>query len=116
MPMKKLIWAGVALCMTLSVVLLVTKPNESDYVTWMQNHFDVQCLNKQCHAFEIYAIENGQEKVVTMTAVHRIYSQSIFCMTNEIIYRNLEDSSYKLVLKVKGYFGKIKLVNKQQKY
>lgn len=115
--MKKKIWmviSVVALLLILSTILILTKPNESDYARWMESNYNVQCLDFNCNAFDIRFSEDGTEKVVTMTSAHGGYSPGIFVMRKEMVYRNLEDSSYILDLKVKGWFGKISIVDEKK--
>jgi CDP-diacylglycerol pyrophosphatase len=106
--MKKRVWL-----ISLSIVILVAacgvfivkqKPSETDFASWMENTYAIQCLDYNCDTFQIDATE-GKEPIL-MQNVHGGYSAGIFVMKVDKTYRNFDDSSYYLVIDVKGYLGK----------
>jgi len=112
--MKKNVWIGLSLIGLVAIVcttLVLTKPNESDFVKWMELTYDVNCLDFNCEAFKIKVKENGENNVITMQSASGGYSSGIFVMKREVNYRNFEDSSYILNIKVKGFLGGISVVD-----
>lgn len=117
--MKKKIWVVTSvgvLLLIVSTILILSKSNESDYAKWMESDYNVQCLDFNCNTFDIRVIEENEEQVVRMTSARGSYSPGIFVMRKEMVYRNLEDASYVLDLKVKGLFGGISIVNEKISY
>lgn len=112
--MKKKVWITLSIIGLVAIVcttLVLTKPNESDFVNWMEQTYDVDCLDFNCDAFEIKVKVNGENNVITMQSANGAFSPGIFLMKKEVNYRNFEDSSYILDLKVKGFLGVISVVD-----
>ena len=106
----------IGLVMIVFTTLVLTKPNESDFVKWMEQTYDVDCLDFNCEAFKIKVIENGQNNIITMQSANGGYSPGIFLMKREVNYRNFEDSSYILNIKVKGFLGVISVVDETKQF
>lgn len=116
--MKKNKWMFISiasLLLIVSTILIVTKPNESDFVIWMEDNYNVHCYDPNCDAFEMTIKKDGEEKVIVMQSAQSSYSPGLFIMSKEIVYRNLEDSSLVLELKVKGLVGKILIVDEKKR-
>ncbi|MBT2681984.1 MULTISPECIES: hypothetical protein [Bacillaceae] len=99
----------------IGTTFFLTKPNESDFVMWMEQTYDVNCLDYNCDAFKLKVIEHGENKVITMQVVSGGYSPGTFLMNRELKYRNYENSSYVLDIDVIGILGKISLVNETKR-
>jgi len=116
--MKKRKWIILSL---LGVVVFVgttfalTKPTETDFVIWMEQTYDVNCLDYNCDAFKLKVIEGGENKVITMQVSSGGYSPGTFVMKREVKYRNFENPSYILDLNVIGLLGKISLVDETKR-
>lgn len=106
--MNKKVWltllSVVIIAVGFAVIVAKQKPNDVDFVRWMENAYGVQCLDYNCANFEIELAEEGEEPIVMQTA-HGSYSPGIFVMDVQRTYRNLEDSSYHLDIKLKGFLG-----------
>lgn len=116
--MKKKVWITFSFILLVAIIcttLIVKKPNQSDYAMWVEDTYNVQCLDFNCNAFDFEVTDEGQEKTITMQSIHGGYSPGIFVMKIDRVYRNLEDPSYKLDLEVKGFLGEINVVNETEK-
>lgn len=106
--MKKKFWLILMLVVIISVAsaLIVAqhKPNDEDLMSWMEDTYGIQCLDYNCDNFEVELTEKGNEPIL-MQNVHGGYSPGIFVMEVDRTYRNLEDSSYKLDIEIKGFLG-----------
>lgn len=96
---------------TAASIAVILKPNEADFARWMEETYDVQCLDESCGAFHI---EEGDEKIL-LQSMRGSYSPGIFQMRVHEIYRNLEDPSYFLELKAAGFLGKITIEEEKVK-
>ncbi|WP_053366428.1 hypothetical protein [Bacillus sp. FJAT-27245] len=115
MKRKKLIAISfVSLLLIVSAILMWTKPTESQYASWMEETYKVRCLDYNCDTFKLIYSEVNERKELTMTSVYGSYSPGIFMIRKNNSYRNLEDPSYILDLKVKGIFGKILIENERK--
>lgn len=79
------------------------KPGDQDFVSWMENMYEITCLDYNCSTFEFTHAE-GKEPIVMQT-VHGTYSPGTFVMEVDRQYRNLEDSSYYLDIEVNGFLS-----------
>ncbi|QCR31918.1 hypothetical protein [Lysinibacillus sp. SGAir0095] len=106
--MKKKVWIiliiVVIIAVASAVIVASQKPNDKDFVRWMEDTYGVQCLNYNCDIFEVELTEKGK-KTILMQNVHGSYSPGIFVMEVDRTYRKLEDSSYKLDIEIKGFLG-----------
>lgn len=78
--MKKRKWVVMSLIgvvLIISIIFVLTKPNETDFVRWMEQTYDVNCLDYNCDAFKVKVIEDGENKVITMQvssgAIHQAH-------------------------------------------
>ena len=94
----------VTLTVASAVIVAKQKPNEEDLVRWMEDTYGIQCLDYNCDALEVEQTEKVKEPIL-MQNVHGGYSPGTFVMEVNRKYRNLEDSSYKLDIKIKGFLG-----------
>lgn len=84
--MKKRKWLlSLAPIMMAAVILISLKPNETDFGIWMEDTYEVQCLNEVCDVFQL---ETGNEKIV-MQSVQVGFSPGIFVARMHKTYRNL---------------------------
>ncbi|MFT9597219.1 hypothetical protein [Mesobacillus sp.] len=110
--MKKWTWLLLLVALiTAASIAAVLKPNEADFASWMEETYDVQCLDERCGAFYI---EEGDEKIL-LQSMHGSYSPGIFQMRVNEVYRNLDDPSYYLELEVAGFLGKITIEEEKVK-
>ncbi len=101
--MKKIIRLALIAAALAAVVLL--KPGEEDFTSWMEDTYEIQCLDETCDVFQL---ESGKEQVVMQT-VQGGYSPGIFLSRVHKTYRNQEDPSYHLEIKASGFLGNISL-------
>lgn len=116
--MKKKKWSVLSLIgvvVMVCITFVLTKPSETDFVVWMEQTYDVNCLDDNCDAFKVKVIEGGENKVITMQVSSGGYSPGTFVMKREVKYRNFENPSYILDLNVIGFLGKISLVNETKR-
>ncbi|MBT2641534.1 hypothetical protein J7I80_04805 [Bacillus sp. ISL-41] len=116
--MKKRKWIVLSLIgviLIVSTTFALTKPNETDFVIWMEQTYDVNCLDYNCDAFKVKVIEDGENKVITMQVSSGGYSPGTFVMKREVNYRNFDNPSYILDLNVIGFLGKISLVDETKR-
>ncbi|WP_226647226.1 hypothetical protein [Mesobacillus subterraneus] len=90
---------------TAAVIALVNKPNEADFASWMEDTYEVQCLDDVCDVFQI---ETSNEQIV-MQSVQGGFSPGIFVARMHKTYRNQDDPSYHLELKASGFLEKIRI-------
>lgn len=110
--MKKRKWPLLlAVVMIAAVIAIIQKPNQADFASWMEDTYEVQCLDEQCGAFQI---EEDNEKIL-MNSVRGGYAPGIFITKINNTYRNLEDPSYQLDLEAAGFFGKIMIKSEKVK-
>ncbi|WP_019413578.1 hypothetical protein [Paenisporosarcina sp. TG20] len=106
--MKKKFWLTliiiVIIAVASAVIVAKQKPNNEDLVRWMEDTYGIQCLDYNCDTFELELTKNGKEPIL-MQNVHGGYSPGTFVMEVNRTYRNLEDSSYKLDIEIKGFLG-----------
>jgi hypothetical protein len=88
---------------TAASIAVILKPDEADFASWMEETYEIQCLDERCEAFHI---EEGDEKIL-LQSMRGGYSPGIFQMKVHEAYRNLDDPSYYLELEVAGFVGKI---------
>lgn len=115
--MRKIIWSVLLLIAIVAVctALIVTKPDETDYVRWMEDTYDSNCLDYNCDNFDVEVTEEGMKRTITMQSMHGGFSPGTFVMKKETVYRNFDDSAYKLDLEVKGFMGDITIVDEVKK-
>lgn len=87
-----------------AVIVAKQKPNDEDLVRWIEDTYEIQCLDYNCDTFEVELPEKDKEPIL-MQNVHGGYSPGTFVMEVNRTYRNLEDSSYKLDIELKGFLG-----------
>ncbi|MBT2692748.1 hypothetical protein [Bacillus sp. ISL-55] len=107
-------WAWLLLLVVLiaaASVAVILKPDQADFASWMEETYDVQCLDERCGAFHI---GEGGEKVL-LQSMQGGYSPGIFQMTVHEAYRNLDNPSYYLELEVAGFLGKITIKEEKVK-
>jgi hypothetical protein len=92
-----------AVVMIAAVIAIIQKPNEADFAIWLEDTYEVQCLDELCDVFQL---ETGNEKIV-MQWVQGGYSPGIFIARMNKVYRSHEDSSYHLEIKANGFLGNI---------
>lgn len=83
-------------------IAIILKPNEADFASWMEETYEIQCLDERCSAFHI---EEGDEKIL-LQSMQGSYSPGIFQMRVHEAYRNLEDPSYYLELEAAVFLEK----------
>lgn len=93
----------VMLAVVFAVIVAQQKPNDLEFVTWMESTYGIQCLDYNCATFEIESAE-GEEPILMQTQ-EGSYSPGTFVMEVDREYWNSEDSSYVLDIKVKGFLG-----------
>ncbi|KGP91988.1 hypothetical protein N780_15555 [Pontibacillus chungwhensis BH030062] len=104
----------VHIVLMVSILLIIMKPDNTDYALWLKNHYDVQCLDVTCDSFEVEAEnENGKDKQITMITAKESYTSGVFTMRKDVAYRNLEDPTYHLDLKVRGFFNEFSIINEE---
>ncbi|WP_102261065.1 hypothetical protein [Mesobacillus jeotgali] len=102
--MKKWMWLLLLVgLITVASIAVILKPDEADFASWMEETYEIQCLDERCGAFHI---EDGDEKIL-LQSMHGSYSPGIFQMRVHEAYRNLDDPSYYLELEVAGFLGNI---------
>ena len=104
--MKLFFFFTVVFLLTSSVISVILKPNEEDLFRWMEETYEIKCLYADCDTFEV--LEEGKDPIIMQTMRGR-YSDGIFVMEVNRTYRNLEDSSYKLDIHLKGFLGKFSI-------
>ena len=87
-----------------AVIVAKLKPNDEDFVRWMEDTYGIQCLSYNCDIFEVELTEKDKEPILMQT-VHGGYSPGTFIMEVNRTYRNFEDSSYQLDIGIKGFLG-----------
>lgn len=106
----RLIFTMVVIAVASAVIVAKQKPNDEDLVRWMENTYGIQCLDYNCETFEVELTKKGKEPML-MQNVRGSYSPGIFVMEVDRTYRNLEDSSYKLDIEIKGFLGEFTIEN-----
>ena len=102
--MKKRKWLlSLAPILVAGVIAISLKPNETDFAIWMEDTYEVQCLDEVCDVFQL---ETANEKIV-MQSVQGGFSPGIFVARMHKTYRNLDDASYHLELKATGFLENI---------
>ncbi|MBT2680445.1 hypothetical protein J7E38_15650 [Bacillus sp. ISL-35] len=101
--MKKIVRLALIVAALAAVVL--QKPGEEDFASWMEETYEIQCLDETCDVFQL---ESGAEQVV-LQSVQGGYSPGIFVSRVHKTYRNQEDPSYHLELKASGFLGDFSL-------
>lgn len=101
--MKRIV--RLALIMVSLTAVLLLKPGEEDFASWLEDTYEIRCLDETCDVFQI---ESGTEQVV-LQSVQGGYSPGIFVSHVNKTYRNQEDPSYHLELKASGFLGDISL-------
>jgi hypothetical protein len=99
---RLLLLAGV---MVGSVIAITQKPNETDFASWMEETYEVQCLDEVCDVFQL---ETGKEQIIMQT-VQGGFSPGIFKARMHKTYRNHDDPSYHLELKASGFLNNIRV-------
>ena len=115
--MRKRVWFLLSLLtLTVACVVLIInqKPSEADFAKWMEKTYKIQCLDYNCHTFQLDVTDDKEP--ILMQSVHGGYSPGIFVMKLNHTYRNLNDSSYILNIEVEGFFGDFKIKDETIKY
>lgn len=102
--MKKRVWIILPIVVMAVIVIVIAvnmKPTETDFASWIENTYEVQCLDKRCDTFKL------EEGKILMHAVQGGYSPGIFVARINKVYRNDEDPSYHLELEAAGFLGNI---------
>ncbi|MCM3576344.1 hypothetical protein M3172_24565 [Mesobacillus subterraneus] len=102
--MKKRKWLLLMpLIIIAAVFASIQTPSEADFASWMEETYEVQCLDELCDVFQL---ETVNEKIV-MQSVQGGFSPGIFIARMNKTYRNHEDPSYHLEIKARGFLGNI---------
>lgn len=102
--MKKRTWLLLMPVIIIAAVIAsIQKPNETDFAIWMENTYEVQCLDEVCDVFQL---ESVNEKIV-MQSVQGGFSPGIFVARMHKTYRNQDDPSYHLEIKASGFLENI---------
>jgi hypothetical protein len=110
--MKKWTWLLVLLIVIIAAVnVIMFKPNEADFASWMEDTYEIQCLDERC---EVFQIEGGNEPII-LQSMQGGYSPGIFIMEVNQTYRNFDNPSYYLELEATGFLGKIKIQKEKVK-
>lgn len=86
-----------------AVITITQKPNEDDFASWMEDTYEVKCLDEVCDVFQL---ETGKEQIVMQT-VQGGFSPGILVARMHKTYRNHDDPSYHLELKASGFLKNI---------
>ena len=101
--MKRNIFLFVIILTVISAVFILTqKTSDEELERWMEETYEIKCLSSNCDTFEV--LEEEKEPIIMQT-MNGSYSTGIFVMEVKRTYRNLEDSSYKLDIHLKGFLG-----------
>ena len=102
--MKNKVWIILPIVVMAVIAIVISvnmKPTETDFARWMEDTYEVQCLDKHCDTF------NLEEGKILMHAVQGGYSPGIFVSRINKVYRNYDDPSFHLELKASGFLENI---------
>ncbi|MDP5275125.1 hypothetical protein [Chengkuizengella axinellae] len=94
----------------ISIFVNKMKPTSYDYSEWMEERYNVKCwkhYNDKCSVFDFELEENGETKSITFQTAKSSYKSGIFVLEMSSKYRSYDDRKYKLDISVKGFLGKI---------
>ena len=102
----------IALIVTmLSVAFLASKkPEVEDLFRWMTETYDIECLDKGCKTFRVFD-ENKQS--ILMETIKEDVSSSVFKIEVKREYRNQENPTYYLDLRVEGFFDDFNILEEK---
>ena len=106
MNVKKRVIALILLLALIVTMLFVAflmskKPEVEDLFVWMSETYDIECLDNGCQTFRVFD-ENKQS--ILMETIKEDVSSSVFKIEVKREYRNQENSTYYLDLRVEGFF------------
>ena len=106
MNVKKRVIAFILLLALIVTMLFVAflmskKPEVEDLFVWMSETYDIECLDNGCQTFRVFD-ENKQS--ILMETIKEDVSSSVFKIEVKREYRNQENSTYYLDLRVEGFF------------
>lgn len=108
---KKILFtlSGIILFAAIVVAMYIAnqKPSDEKFPKWMEETYAIDCRDVLCDVFEM---ENNGQRVV-MQSVRTGYDPGVFVKKIYKVYRNLEDSSYYLEIKVEGFLNEYRSKN-----
>lgn len=96
-----ILFSIICLMVACVVIVITQRPNETDFAKWMEKTYQIQCHDNNCNAFQIDDTE-GKEPIL-IQSIRGGYSPGIFVTEVNNTYRNLNDPSYILDIKVEGF-------------
>jgi|SRR5690625_220083 len=93
-----------------ALVVAAKKPHIDDLFIWMTKTYDIECLDLGCRTFRVF---DEDKQSVLMETVKENHSSSTFKIEVEREYRNAEDESYYLDLKVEGFLNDFTILNEK---
>lgn len=110
--MSKKSWflLSLSILITFVIVVIILKPSVTDYGDWMEQSYQVNCLDPECGNFQL-----DVEEPVIMQSARAYVSPGIFITKIKRDYTSFSDSSYVLNIEVVGFLGKFKIKNEEIK-
>jgi len=99
------------------IAIYVIKPNESEFVKWFQEKYDVQCEDADCYVIKI---ENNSEasKGDKFWNAEGYYDTSTgflaMGMQTKRLYKNVNDPNQFFSIEVKGFLGNFEVIQTRQ--
>jgi hypothetical protein len=91
-----------------------TKPTMDNFVTLMEERYNIECMDIECTSFNFELTENGQKKSILMLTHSGTTSNKTTSFSIEKNYFSEPGSKYFLRLKVKGALGKFTIVEESE--
>ncbi len=93
-----------------SIVTILNKPTEEEYVDWLQEEYNVDC-NEDCSIIESRKIEGNITKRINVAIEPPSYSTGLFTSSIRGHYKNLDDPEHIEKMNVLGFNGRFYMLN-----
>jgi hypothetical protein len=104
-----------ALLVACLTVIYINKPNEEDYVQWLSENYEVDCLDEMCYTVQLSG--KGSTGGIFWNADGYYDSSTGFLnmgMQTKRLYRNRDNPNQFFSIEAKGFLGTIKEIEFQQ--
>jgi hypothetical protein len=113
--MKRLSIIIGSILVVIVVGLFLSIPTESDFAQWMEDEYDVTCLDYVCHNLKIEVIEDGQSKVIELYSTDGGFEKGVFDIKVIRVYQNYNETPYRWDIEVRGFLGNFTVLSEFQR-
>ncbi|MEL3974427.1 hypothetical protein AAEO50_19230 [Rossellomorea oryzaecorticis] len=104
--------SAIALILVGSVVIFINKPDEADFVRWLTDTYEVDCMDDQCYTLKLSSEGGEASASSTYWNADGYYDSSTgflnMGMQTKRLYRNRDNPDQFFSIEAEGFWGSFK--------